>query len=374
MIADGNEIGLLSKAVKNGERLYDAVLIYNNNVSQAITSGNLTNISNLPYIDLNKPWWDPAVKALSIDNKNYLLGGDMLILDNEATNALIFNKILMLELGIEAPYNLVVEGKWTMDAMNNIIKNTAKDLNGDGKMTGLDDRWGFGIFKDTLHALLVSGGGALAVKNENDIPYMDFTSEKNLNILEKAMDLMYNPEYVFNLQNLGDNVKFIPFAENKMLFLWIRMRVIDMFKGMESNFGIVPMPKVDESQEKYYSLVNPYTGVLIGVPKNAEDLERVSIILEAFAIESRHTLQHAYYDVILQRKYVRDDESSEMLDIIFSSRVYDIGGIYNFGSVFNGFLDLAGARNRDVKAYYDKRIEAMNKAINKVVETFQSME
>ena len=33
----------------------------------------------------------------------------------------------------------------------------------------------------------------------------------------------------------------------------------------------------------------------------------------------------AYYDIVLQNKVARDVESQEMLDIIFSSRVIDIG-------------------------------------------------
>ena len=143
---------------------------------------------------------------------------------------------------------------------------------------------------------------------------------------------------------------------------------------MESNFGIVPIPKYDENQENYHSLVNPFTGVLLGVPKSADDLERVSIILEALAAESKYTLQPAYYDVVLQRKYVRDDESSEMLDIIFGSRVYDIGGFYSFGNITVDFNTLVSKYDTNIMSYYEKRIGQMEKAIDKIVGIFQSME
>jgi hypothetical protein len=302
-----------------------------------------------------------------------LLGGNLLILDNEATNALLFNKDLMASLGIDLPYNLVKEGKWTMDKMNEIVKGSAADLNGDGLIKADDDRWGFCVYNDTLHALLVSGGGALAVKDANDIPYMDFASEKNLAVIDKAMNLMYNPDYVFNISGGSYEVYRSMFEEDRLLYLWMRMRVVEFFRGMESNFGIIPLPKYNEAQENYYSVVNPYTGVMLGVPKSADDLERVSIILEALSAESKYTLQPAYYDVVLQRKYARDDESQDMLDIIFSSRVYDIGGVYSFGNVFLDFITLAQKYNRDIISYYEKKIGAMNKAIDKVVDTFQAM-
>jgi hypothetical protein len=40
------------------------------------------------------------------------------------------------------------------------------------------------------------------------------------------------------------------------------------------------------------------------------------------------TVKPAYYDRTLKGKHARDDESQEMLDIIFSTRNYDVGWIY----------------------------------------------
>jgi len=384
LVAHSDERSQLSKAVKSGDDVYDAIIIYNNNVPGTITAELLTNIANLPYIDLDKPWWDPAVNSMSIDNKNYLLAGDLLILDNEATNALLFNKDLMADLGMDLPYSLVNEGKWTMDKLEEYVKNGSFDLNGDGVMKPNDDRWGFVVFNDTLHALLVSGGGALAVKDENDLPYMDFTNSRNLTIIEKAMDIMFSKNDVLNIQSdikdAGTNsVNWFTayhgsFEENRALFMWVRMRVVEKFRGMDANFGIIPLPKYDEAQDKYYSLVNPYTGVMLGVPKTAGNLERTSVILEALSAESKYTLQPAYYDVVLQRKFARDEESSEMLDIIFGSRVYDIGGVYGFGNVFIDFIGLCGKSNRDVISYYEKNIGKMEKAIDKAVDVFQNMD
>jgi len=382
--ADNAEATVLKKTVNAGDATYDAVIMFNNNVPTIVSGGLLTNVANLPYIDLEKPWWDPAVNSMSIDHKQFLLGGDILILDNEATNALVFNKDLMANLGMELPYNTVKEGKWTMEAMDAMVRGASSDLNGDGVMTPKDDRWGFVCYRDTLHALLVSGGGALAVKDENDIPHMDITSQRNLAVIEKAMNIMYNKQDVLNIQSDikdgGTNSSnwlaayHAAFVESRALFMWVRMRVVEKFRGMDANFGIIPLPKFDETQEKYCSVVNPYTGVLLGVPKSAGDLERDSIILEAMAAESRYTLQPAYYDVVLQRKFTRDEESSEMLDIIFSNRVYDIGAVYAFGNAFIGFITLCDKSDTNVTSYYDKNQGAMQKAIDKTVALFQAME
>jgi hypothetical protein len=334
-------------------------------------------VSKLPYIDLATPWWDPALKSMSISNKNFLLGGDLLILDNEATNALVFNKELMAAYGLELPYTMVKEGKWTLDKLNELVVLVSEDLNGDGKMTYNEDRFGLLTFNDTLQALLVSGGGNFALKDENDIPYMAFTSERNLRVLEKAMDIMFNKDNVLNFQTAGAREGYLYpqiFSENRALFMWMRMRVVENLRGMDADFGIIPLPKFDENQDKYYSLVNPYTGAMLGIPKSVHELERTSIILEALAAESRYTLQPAYYDVTLQRKFTRDEESSDMLDIIFNSRVYDLGGAYSFGGVFDGFTGMASKQDRNVISYFEKNSTRMQTSIDKVVGIFESFD
>ena len=317
---------------------------------------------------------------MSVDNKNFLMAGDLLILDNEATNVILFNKDLLQDMGIPLPYDLAKEGKWTMDIFNSYIRGASRDLNGDGTMSIYDDQWGFVCFLDTFLAMFVSGGGSLAVKDENDIPYMNFTSPRNLTVIDKVMDLMYNKDDVFNVQGeISDWTRwsgaFYPaFEEGRALFQWARMRVVERYRGIESDFGILPMPKYDESQESYLSFVNPFTGVLLGVPKNADNLERVSIILEALSAESKYTLQPAYYDVALHRKYARDEESGDMLEIIFSTRVYDIGAVYSFGNVYLDFCNLATRQNRDIISFYERRSGAMERGIENIVEIFRGMD
>ena len=371
MITSSNDLGLIRRAVGAGDSTYDAAVIFNNNVGSVATNNLLVNIENLPFIDLNKPWWDPAVNSLSIANQNFLMAGDLLILDNEATNALLFNKDMMANFGLDLPYQSVKDGTWTMDALNEIIRDTAADLDGSGVMT-VNDRWGMCVYSDALHAFFVGGGGILVDKDENDLPYISFTSTQNISFIEKAMDLMYNTDYVINISGRDHTDGLGMFEENRALFYWMRMRVVEHFRGMESNFGIVPIPKYNDAQENYRSVVNPYSGVLLGVPRSAEDLDRVSIILEALAAESRYTLQPAYYDVTLQRKYVRDDESSDMLDIIFGTRVYDMGGIYAFGNVWIDFINLAGRNNRDIISFYERKTGSMEREIERAIEAFLS--
>jgi hypothetical protein len=151
------------------------------------------------------------------------------------------------------------------------------------------------------------------------------------------------------------------------------MREVEVFRGMEANFGILPLPKFDEEQASYHSVVNSYTGTLLGIPKSVVETEMISIVLEALAAESRYTLQPAYYDIALTRKYMRDEESEEMLDIIFNSRVYYVGAVYGFGGIWIDYINLANGRTH-VTTYFERAEPRIERDIERVVDIFQAMD
>ena len=88
------------------------------------------------------------------------------------------------------------------------------------------------------------------------------------------------------------------------------------------------------------------------------------------ACESMYTLTPAYYDIALKNKYLRDPESEEMLDIILSSRTFDLGGVYmfNWGSVGSIFTSLLSSGQTTYQSQYDKKIKSATKTMNKAVE------
>ena len=366
---------MLTKSINSNYDLYDAVLIFNNDIQTIVPANHLVQTHELPYIDEDMPWWDPAVRSLSIAGVNCLLGGDLLTYDNDAVNALIFNKKILERYALESPYAHVLAGTWTFDKLNEMVKSVYENLGGGDTISYTQDRFGFLVYPDTLHALFVSGGGTLAMKDENDIPYMTMITERNLAVTDKALDIMLNKQNVANVWNGGateENPMYNWFADGRALFLWVRMYELEKLRGMEEPFGVVPLPKYDEKQEEYYSPVNPYTGILIGVPRIAEDLDRTSIVLEALSAESRYTLKPAYYDVALTRKYTRDDESNDMLDIIFNSRVYDIGAVYSFAGAFGTYMSMYRAEDRNSVSLYEKNETKMQAAIDKLVKVFES--
>jgi len=372
--------GVVKNTVMAGDYAYDIICPPTLTLVSFAQNGYLYNLFDVPYVDLSMPWYDQsAVRDLSVGGYLYGVTGDLTLLDNDATTAIIFNKKVLDDYSIDSPYDLVNSGKWTFDKYSEISKGISEDLNGDGEMYILDDKFGTTVQGDSFWAFYTGMGERLVSKDADDYPYISFGTEKTYSIIDKINALVLDKEHVVNLHTYEG--KFLiyqwqteMFSLNRVLFSWIRMRVVETLRNMEADFGILPMPKYDEIQQDYCTCVNPYTSTTIAIPISNPELEKTGMILEDLSAESRYTLQPAYYDLNLGTKFIRDNESSEMLDIIFTSRIYDIGEIYAFGNYAVDVTRYASTYKSDYASAFAASETKMQTDIDKMIDKYKEIE
>ncbi len=107
------------------------------------------------------------------------------------------------------------------------------------------------------------------------------------------------------------------------------------YTEMTADFGLLPIPKLEEAQKNYHCTVKMNVTESIAIPKLSSDKVRTSAIVEALSEESHYTLLLAFYDTSLKNKKTRDDDSQDMLDLIFDSKYYDIGEYYDWGGIYS---------------------------------------
>jgi hypothetical protein len=242
-----------------------------------------------------------------------------------------------------------------------------------------DDRFGVILQSDTDLSFLVSGGEKIASKDENDLPIITFGSERSHRIMDAVSRLMLDEENVVQLHRYygqfgiyDEQVKMM--EEDRALFSWIRMRMVERLRGMETDFGILPLPKLDSAQPHYITHMNPHTGAGIAIPATAGDLERTGMILEDLAAESRYTLQPAYYELNLQGKFMRDEESREMLDIILANTAYDIGYIYDFGGFAMSVVHFGRDRQTNYASQFERMEPRMIRDIERTIDAYENID
>ena len=372
---------LASKAVKAGSDEYDVMFAGLGDTVGVAQSGYLINLKSVPYIDLPKPWYDQnANSQLSVGGKLYMTFCDFTILDKDATWVYLFNKKLIQDLGLEDPYKLVNDGKWTIDKLTEMSKTAAKDLDGDGVMTW-KDQFGWQGESGNMYMGIVACGVEMVVKNNEDIPEYVGLGERGMTAFTKLLVLFGDKNISLRVDdvtgftgNIWTDVMDASFMEGRILFVNAGMNRVTLFRSMDTDFGIIPSPKLDEAQPQYYSSLTRWSATPLTVLATTPDLEKVGIIMDALCAESLYTLIPAYYDITLKTKFARDNESAEMLDLIFSTRRFDLGQIYGWGELNTIFANAMTKNSPDITSAIEKAESKVMSAIDKTVNAYDSNE
>ena len=370
------------KAISASSDEYDILMGALNGFAGTLSmEGMLANLKNIPYLDLPKPWYDQkANEQLTIANKLYVTMSDIGIVDKNATWSYLFNKKLVQDLSLEDPYKLVREGKWTIDKMLEMCKDVSKDINGDGIM-GMDDMYGYAGETYNLYIALLSAEGELIKKDENDLPVYVGLDDAGMTVFQKLLAMFGDKSLTLRADDYyssgkevwgGDGVMDTAFKEDRILFFDTSMARVTFYRNMESDFGIIPPPKRDEAQKEYISTVSVVSTNSLAIPVTLSDFERTGIITDALAAESRYRVIPAYYEVQLKTKYARDDESADMLDIIFAGRKFDVGLLYNWAGLTSKFEEAMQKNSPDITSALEKIQDKLIAAIEKTVEAYEN--
>lgn len=374
----GNQSTTLTKIVASNDDQYDCYMSSIQNSSAAGINKELYDLNTLDNFDFTAKWWDTVLNDSStIANRLYYAIGDMNLMTHDGTSAMFFNKDLITDYNLDSPYTLVAEGKWTIDKYTNMTVDFSRDLNGDS-ILGKEDLWGSTSSQDAVWAFLVSCGGNMAYKDQDDLPVFHMLDEPYIDILNKIagcsnVGKTFNGQYAEYNGNRAstatDNVNI--FGEGRALFFTEVVSGIQELRNYDTTFGIVPFPKYDEAQVVYITSVNGYASTATAIPVTVQKIDRITRILEDMACHSRELLRPAYYDVTLQAKLTRDEESVEMLDIIFSNRVLDLGWANNFGDVeWSGIYNQIKSGNNDFASAFAKIQSKAEADVEKLIEAY----
>lgn len=356
------------KTVESRDNSFDIAMVSYNDAANLATGNYCVALNDVPYIDFEKPWWDKgSLRDLSISNRNYLMASDISIGDNDNTWLIYFDKQMVEDFGLESPYNLVEQGKWTFDKMYEMMRAAYRDVNSDGKMNK-EDQFGLLTHGENYAGMWIAANQTLIAKDADDMPYIAFNNEKFFNVWVKIIEMMND------LSCKADDIEFIStgLANGQTLFGTEILKFVRNYRANDRNFGIIPMPKLDEAQDSYHTYVAVSAPLLL-IPGSNNDLETTGLIVEAMAAEGHRTIMPAYYEVSIEGKAVRDVESIAMLDIAFATRKYDLGVVFNWGSMNSELTSTYGPKNNpNVMSLIEKRGESMQKAIDKTFSAFNA--
>ena len=327
--------------------------------------------TDLPFVNLEKPWWDQDfVENMAMANRLFAMTGDISHLSVGSTFCLVFNKKLFEQYRIDYPYASVLDNSWTFEKFSKIVKDSSIDLNGDSKQTPGADLYGLhtGIWSAPIQ-IFYSAGDRVITIDDNGEPSITVFTERTVDIFTKFFDLIDN--YNCFVVGISSAYEGDMFRSDLCMFSAASMGALVSLRDMESDIGVIPYPKYNDSVKEYYSLVDAGQNVF-SVPVTVREPERVSVILEAFAAQGYRKVVPTFYEEALQIKYARDDDSAGMLDIIRDGRIFDYGYYdasisWDLSYIGRNLLEHA---NHDFASYYNSRQKAADKELGKLYEQY----
>ena len=371
-----NEVkGVVNQTVMSDDDSYQLFLTHCiMSVPEMITSSFLYDWSQFEYCNFDADYWNQScIKDLEVNGHNYYAVSDYTL---PSPNCYVFNKDMVTEFSLENPYDVVRSGKWTIDKLIEMSAKVTGDLNGDSVMDE-NDRYGFGTRSDWLwNSFIYSCGMRLVDRSDDGLFHMALDNDKMTTLVDK-IDLLENRSgdtYLFS--DLDDSSKRLNIASGKVLFYDLPVCELSQYRETKVEYGILPYPKYDEKQEKYLS--NDWSGLMC-VPVTVGNPELVGKVVELLAYYSGETARPAYFNLLLGEKLARDEDSKEMLDLVFKNIVFDPGMNYfgfqsNMMNLFYTFHKLVINEKKADYASWDAKyrggaeaeIEKFNKAISEL--------
>ena len=286
-----------------------------------LNAGCLQPVNDYDMLDLSRSWWLNDLEAkYSIGGKLFFLTGKINPTHYSEASCILYNKQVAEEFRLPDMYELVENGDWTLDKMNEIASYIP--ANGAVKRYMIGDGLSF----------FFGAGFTLSEKDDNDIPVIPSSlSQAKSDYIDKLNSIFGDESVKFDKAVPGyDFYDRDVFTNGEVLF-WVDgvWRANDM-RTFDVEFGILPIPKKDASQDNYISLSSDRA---VYFAKDIKDPEMTGVITEALAALSEKHLEPAYYEKALKGRSTYDTKSKMVLDILYNSKVVDLELSYKWGAI-----------------------------------------
>ena len=367
----------LTASVMGGSAEFDLMVGTVSYTTPYITDNLFMDLYNTG-INFSEPWWYQDInEELELGGKLYVAAGGYGL--QAVSNAVVtyFNKKLVADFDLEDPYQLVLDGKWTIDKLMEMGTAVTSDLNNDGKYDR-SDRVGLLSSFDYMYFMPNNWGHFYTTRDAEGNIFVSEATERLFDMSRKYNEItsghVYLEGYPTFLDGTTDNNVFCDnmmkkFVADEALFFYHKLELATKSTARnKEEYGILPAPKFDEAQEHY---ITPVVNEVSAIPNLVKDIAMSATVMDALQYYTYADVVPVYKEIALKRKATRDEDSAEMLDIILTTMRCDFAYMFdgNIGSELRSSIT-----QKDYASYAAKNYEKFQKKIDQFVEALQSIE
>ena len=318
-----------------GDANHDVMYIQTSKAAAYAAESFFVDLSTLDSLNLDAEYWDHVYNnTAEIDGKLWYASSDAYLNSYNTMWCLFFNERIMEASKLTSPYDVVREGKWTLDKLYEYcssLANVNADESFDWKVGGSAV---YGLVTHThadKHFVLASDNRY--INKEKDGSYkLIIDNERFYDTCEKIAKL-YGEEGTTIHGHYDD---FSPdkgyvytFFNERAVFLTAELKTANNIRDMETSFGVLPFPKFDEKQTDYCTPIS-HDLIVMTIPITVDKPDEVALVMDALSFESMNSVVPTYFDVTVSQKGLRNEDSIEMMEIMRRTRATDIGYSYDW--------------------------------------------
>lgn len=357
----------LTSSIMAGDDLCDAFFCLDAN--QFFAQGSIINMSEISTMNFDNVWWNRnAIDSVRLTDDVYLGYGTLSTMQYANQVVTLFNKKIAADIDMEDPYTMVREGRWTLETMKTYISQAVKDVNGDGIMNAKNDIYGYSACEPGMFKMLYGCNVSLFDRTADGTISYGGVNEEFYTVFSKLSEVFSDKQSFYLGWGTTGISQYHMMKTDQTLFADQLVLELEELRDMESDYGVLPSPKYDESQQEYYSYIY-YDCAPLAIPITVDDPERTGTILENLCAETYRSVKDVYLDDLLNQKLLRDDESIEMMNMILTSKaVVDPCYIYNWGSVKEVIISAMKRNSTDIVSKIEKIETKITQGITDMVE------
>ncbi len=375
VMPNNNMKGAVSTMVSSGDNLYDVIFCYGGYTMYFAVNNYVRDMNSFDCIDFSRDWWYTSTMDESkISGKNAFAVGDICTASYTATVCIFYNKTLGAEYNVPNCYEFVLDNQWTYETFKQAGLNVTVDLDGNG--LDANDQYTLAAANWAYQPYFYGQRYNLISKNADGDPEITTLGEKEMDTLVDIIKLCNADTtwYLTKYKSSGLSTEQV-FESGKCLF-WAQLMVgAGGLRNMPMDFGILPLPKSDTSQESYVSYLHTKTSLLSVPVTNSSDDERTGHIIEDMAFYSWKIIRPQYFEVLFDGIISRDSETCQMLDIIYDNVFMDLvqplGGVdLSINTILRNLID---TNNTSVASTWSANISKNDQILKGVIEKYKTL-
>ncbi len=375
--------------VDGADHLADVSYMKGSDTLKLAMKGIFTNVLELKNLQLQNSYWDQNIQnEYKIGNALYCLEGDINVRDDLRTMQITFNKNLYETYNLEKTYGslykLVEDKKWTYEIMLEMCQALYNDADNDSKQS-MGDTYGM-ISEATGPYYFFLGSGKKPVTNDNGKLSLHLDDEMILNSVDETIKLasMDSICIINNGQIAGTSSVWTDaitlFVNDQALFRSSALSSVNGYIEMKSEYGILPIPMVHDTQDRYYCWTAAVNHYPLSIPAmGIKDIETSTTITEALAFYAKYAevdnLNDSFYSKLGDYRLGRTPEDTSMLDIIFSSKTYELDQAIVISKLENRMYSLTKQRfTGSLKSEIDAMLSSTEENLKDISAAFAKLE